>query len=332
MPGAFLSYRRDDVPGQAGRLFDRLSEHFGEGLVFMDVESLDPGKHFDVAIESAIAQCNVVLVLIGQRWQDAASRLADPADYPRREIRTALKLGRPVVPLLIDGGVLPLESQLPDDVRDLVKGQAFELRHRTFGRDVGELIADLERNYLQAPASACRERLARELGVAGAPCAWFARLVRKAGPTGGFALAVALVAAVAGVLAWAAYARGRNDGLEAGEAAKNAAVIQKAIEVTEQYEKAAADQRRAALTWRGFVTDGKNGLADASVKFINTSSNREATALSGQFGRYLVNLENLEVSEDTILEIVVSRSDYRTSSDRIQFKDRIEWRTFMKPR
>jgi hypothetical protein len=328
----FLSYRRDDVRGQTGRLFDRLSEHFGEDLVFMDVESLYPGEHFDVAIEHAIRQCNVVLVLIGQRWLDTTSRLDDPGDFLRREVGTALKLGRPVVPLLVDGGVLPLASQLPDDMQELVRGQAFELRHRTFARDVSELIADLERKHLQAPASACRRRLARELGLAGAPCAWFARLVRVAGPAGGFALVALLVTAFAGALGWASYRRGWSGGSEAGEAAKNAAVLKKAIEVTEQYEKAAAGQRKAALNWRGFVTDGSRGLADASVKFTNPSSHRVATAQSGQFGNYVVNLESLEVSDDAILEIEVGRPDYQTSRDTIRFKDGIELRTFMKPR
>jgi hypothetical protein len=33
----FISYRRDDSEGQAGRLYDDLIRQFGEGSVFMDV-------------------------------------------------------------------------------------------------------------------------------------------------------------------------------------------------------------------------------------------------------------------------------------------------------
>jgi hypothetical protein len=328
----FLSYRRDDVQGQTGRLFDRLSEHFGEDLVFMDVESLTPGEHFDVAIEGAIAQCDVVLVLIGRRWLADPARLADPGDFLRREVRTALKLARPMVPLLVDGAALPLESQLPDDMKALVRGQAFELRHATFARDAAELIADLERQHRPAPAAACRRRLARELGLAGAPCAWFARLVRVAGPAGAFAVAALLVAVLAAGIGWAAHLRGWSGGAAAGEAAKQAAVVQKAIEVTEQYERIAATQRKAALTWRGFVTDGARGLPDAAVTFTNTASRRTASAETGQFGQYVINLETLGVSDDTILEVAVALPSYRPSRDTIRFKDGIELRTFMKPR
>jgi hypothetical protein len=117
-----------------------------------------------------------------------------------------------------------------------------------------------------------------------------------------------------------------------GEAAKQAAVVQKAIEVTEQYERIAAAQRKAALTWRGFVTDGARGLPDAAVTFTNTASRRTASAETGQFGQYVINLETLGVSDDTILEVAVALANYRQSRDTIRFKDGIELRTFMKPR
>ena len=38
MPKIFISYRRDDSAGHAGRLYDRLEGHFGQGQVFMDVD------------------------------------------------------------------------------------------------------------------------------------------------------------------------------------------------------------------------------------------------------------------------------------------------------
>ena len=38
-PGIFVSYRRIDSLAYAGRLFDRLSDHFGHERVFMDIEA-----------------------------------------------------------------------------------------------------------------------------------------------------------------------------------------------------------------------------------------------------------------------------------------------------
>ena len=44
--GIFISYRRDDTSGHAGRLFDRLSAHFGDEQIFMDIDHIEPGENF----------------------------------------------------------------------------------------------------------------------------------------------------------------------------------------------------------------------------------------------------------------------------------------------
>ena len=51
LEGIFISYRRDDSAGYAGRLYDRLVAHFGADIVFMDVEGIEPGTDFVKAIE-----------------------------------------------------------------------------------------------------------------------------------------------------------------------------------------------------------------------------------------------------------------------------------------
>jgi hypothetical protein len=38
MAGIFISYRREDAAAQAGRLYDRLTAHFGQDRVFMDID------------------------------------------------------------------------------------------------------------------------------------------------------------------------------------------------------------------------------------------------------------------------------------------------------
>jgi hypothetical protein len=37
----FVSYRRDDALGDAGRLTDKLKYHFGDKQIFRDVEAID---------------------------------------------------------------------------------------------------------------------------------------------------------------------------------------------------------------------------------------------------------------------------------------------------
>ncbi len=56
MPKIFISYRRDDSASQAGRLYDRLEGHFGQGQVFMDVDTIKPGVNFVEAVQQAIGE------------------------------------------------------------------------------------------------------------------------------------------------------------------------------------------------------------------------------------------------------------------------------------
>ena len=46
MRAIFISYRRDDTEGYAGRLFQDLCERFGKDSVFMDVAGIEPGRDF----------------------------------------------------------------------------------------------------------------------------------------------------------------------------------------------------------------------------------------------------------------------------------------------
>ncbi len=43
-PSVFISYRRFDTSGEAGRIADRLSNHFGDSEVFLDVKFIRIGR------------------------------------------------------------------------------------------------------------------------------------------------------------------------------------------------------------------------------------------------------------------------------------------------
>lgn len=53
--GIFVSYRRQESSHLAGRLYDRLSDRFGEGQVFIDVDTIEPGVDFAKEISRAVA-------------------------------------------------------------------------------------------------------------------------------------------------------------------------------------------------------------------------------------------------------------------------------------
>ena len=157
MEGIFISYRRDDAAGYAGRLYDRLAAHFGAERVFMDVEGIEPGTDFVHAIEQAVASCKVLIVIIGDEWVDATDssgrrRLEDPHDFIRLETATALQRDIRVVPVLVDQTPMPTVAQLPEDLQPLVRRQAVELNHKQWEATSGELIHTLEK-ILDLPAT-----------------------------------------------------------------------------------------------------------------------------------------------------------------------------------
>lgn len=88
----FLSYRRGDAPGFAGRIYDRLEQSFPAENLFMDVEGgIRAGQDFVRVLEQEVSICDVMLVLIGPDWLAAADeqgrrRLDNPQDFVRIEV------------------------------------------------------------------------------------------------------------------------------------------------------------------------------------------------------------------------------------------------------
>lgn len=145
MAGIFLSYRRDDSGGHAGRLADDLKQAFAGDQVWRDIEAIEAGADFVDAIGKAIGSCSVLLALIGPRWLDAKNaagerRLDDPNDFVRLEIATALERGVRVIPVLVGGAIMPSEPALPEVLRPLSRRQAHELTDKRWDYDAGQLF------------------------------------------------------------------------------------------------------------------------------------------------------------------------------------------------
>lgn len=149
--GIFISYRRDDSRHAAGRLADDLSQAFGAGRIFRDIEGIDLGADFGQSLEKALGACSVMLVLIGPHWlsvQDSkrgGRRLDQADDWIRQEIVTALKRDVRVVPVLLEGAQLPDAAELPPDLQPLVRRQAMELSDVRWRGDLQRLIEALSK-------------------------------------------------------------------------------------------------------------------------------------------------------------------------------------------
>lgn len=143
--GIFISYRREDTAANAGRIYDHLSDRFGEDHVFMDVDSIAIGLDFTKAVVEAVSACSLLLVLVGKDWLSSADnngrrRIDNPDDWVRVEIETALQRDIPVVPVLVDEAELPYAEDLPASLRPFVRRQAFRLSHAGFRAEIASLI------------------------------------------------------------------------------------------------------------------------------------------------------------------------------------------------
>ena len=156
MTRIFISYRRDDSAGYAGRLADALEQRFGAGNVFRDVDDIAPGEDFVQRLHAALAECDLMIPVIGPLWLSSADaqgkhRLDDPEDYVRLEIGTALQRGLRVIPVLVDGAGMPRADDLPKAISALPRRQALMLTDGTWDRDVERLCQALGGGSNSAP-------------------------------------------------------------------------------------------------------------------------------------------------------------------------------------
>ena len=144
----FLSYRRGDTAGYAGRLYDGLVDRLGADNVFHDISVIPPGQDFTVVLDRALDQSDAVLAVIGPAWLGATTfdgrpRLKQPDDYVRLELAHALDRDMPLVPVLVGGAELPPPEQLPEPLKGLVNRQAFRLHDDSWRQDVDDLVERL---------------------------------------------------------------------------------------------------------------------------------------------------------------------------------------------
>jgi hypothetical protein len=195
-PKVFISYRREETAGHAGRLYDVMSSRFGDANVFMDVD-IAPGVDFVSRITQAVGACHVLLVIIGPRWTTVTNgarspRIAEPGDFVRLEVEEGLRRSDvAVIPVLVGGARMPEPSELPAPLQALSRRNALELSDSRWRYDVDRLLGALDR--LLADTSAVTPRPGAMRAVPQAP----PRARLEGLPLGITATVVAVVAAAA---------------------------------------------------------------------------------------------------------------------------------------
>jgi hypothetical protein len=125
MSAIFISYRREDMAGNAGRIYDRLVDRFGPERVYRDVDSGQPGEDFVETIRNTVKGSDVLLALIGPNWlkttdKSGGWRLASEDDLVRVEIATAPERGIRIIPVLLHGAKMPGAGNLPSTQTQLM--------------------------------------------------------------------------------------------------------------------------------------------------------------------------------------------------------------------
>lgn len=149
MPGVFLSYRRSDAGGWAGRLRDHLVLRFGLNRVWQDVDDLPLGTDYLPQIFENITTADAVLIIIGPHWLDEGptggeARLQDPKDVLRLEIQHALTKSSGVIPTLVGGAQMPKPGDLPRSIAPLVKRTGIALVDADWSRAMQLLFERLQ--------------------------------------------------------------------------------------------------------------------------------------------------------------------------------------------
>ena len=143
----FISYRRQDSAASAIGIGQYLENEFGRKNVYIDID-LHAGTKFPAVIEKRLAECKVLLVLIGPEWVKAQDehghpRLQKSNDWVRLEIAYALKQNLTVIPVLINGAKLPDKEILPEDIQGLLDHQAASVSLTGFRHEMAGLVRDI---------------------------------------------------------------------------------------------------------------------------------------------------------------------------------------------
>jgi TIR domain len=146
--GIFISYRRDDSAGFAGRIYDRVVNRLNRERVFFDVDNIELGVDFVQVLSNRVAECDALVVIIGKAWlsstdEENRRRLDDPSDLVRIEIETALQRAIPVIPVVVGGASMPRQENLPEVLKPLAHRQGLAISHANFDSDCERLTASL---------------------------------------------------------------------------------------------------------------------------------------------------------------------------------------------
>jgi hypothetical protein len=152
----FISYRRADSSGHAGRICDHLTASLPSIRFFLDVSGIGIGREWKQAIATEVEASDLIIVVIGSQWLSIAGdygirRLDDSMDIVRFELKTALEGKKWIIPVLLNDTKFPDAAGLPQDIRALAEWNAVRLNDESFIDDVSRLAGAIRNILMGAP-------------------------------------------------------------------------------------------------------------------------------------------------------------------------------------
>lgn len=156
----FISYRRKDTLSLVGRIHDKLVKEYGEEHVFLDFDTIPLGVNYLDHIKKELSKCDILLLIIGPNWLQSGNEgrtLWGNDDYLHLELKTALDRHIPIIPILVNGAIMPEKEDLPTELNDLHYYQAiavdvakdFHSHTDYLIKEINRLKINLQRNNKQ---------------------------------------------------------------------------------------------------------------------------------------------------------------------------------------
>jgi pterin-4a-carbinolamine dehydratase len=151
----FISYRRTDS-FQVERLHEKLSSRFPAASVFLDRNDIRPGEPFPERIRAEAQGATLMVVVLGRDWASVQEpitlkrRIEMEEDWVRQEVDLGLAGTGIVIPVLLEGAVMPTAAQLPQSLQALVKRNGIALTYEHFNEGAERLIDAIEAHLGEA--------------------------------------------------------------------------------------------------------------------------------------------------------------------------------------
>ena len=124
IPRIFISYRRDDSAAVVYHIYEILTDRYGSGSVFVDIDDVPNGVDFREHLKAELDQTDLVLAVVGPAWcgerELGASRINDDNDFVRAEIESAFSQKITTISILVLGANMPKPEELPASLQEFV--------------------------------------------------------------------------------------------------------------------------------------------------------------------------------------------------------------------